>query len=110
MNAKRFVIGASISVGIAGLLPNAAYSQHDDHGTEQARRDFLHSGHPLSDANIGPDWHVQTFERDGVTFYQISDQYGRIQLFVGELDGQFWILESPELEVGEGSFPVPVKP
>jgi hypothetical protein len=39
-----------------------------------------------------PAWQVYEFERDGVRYLQVNDQYGIVRVAVGHIDGMFWVL------------------
>jgi len=41
-------------------------------------------------------WKVYGFTRDGISYYQINDLAGRVQIIVGRADDAFWALPSGE--------------
>ncbi|KAF1016419.1 MAG: hypothetical protein GAK31_01917 [Stenotrophomonas maltophilia] len=39
-----------------------------------------------------PAWLVYAFERDGVTYYQVNDLVGDVNLIIANIDSTFWTL------------------
>ncbi len=39
-----------------------------------------------------PAWQVYEFQRDGIRYLQVNDQYGIVRVAVGHIDGMFWVL------------------
>ncbi len=67
-----------------------------------------------TDLAVNPAWQVYEFERDGVRYVQINDQYGTVRAAVGRIDNTFWVmplgvdadrvlLPNEELPIGQGT-------
>ena len=39
-------------------------------------------------------WQVYEFERDGVRYTQVNDQYGNVRVATGRIGGTFWLMPS----------------
>ncbi|MBT2767851.1 hypothetical protein J7J08_09380 [Stenotrophomonas sp. ISL-67] len=78
------------------LQPSTAIAQHDDHGTEQAKRGLGQSFPNALNQSLHPNWHVYEFERDGISYYQVNDMAGRLHLIVAKAGDAFWSLPAGE--------------
>jgi hypothetical protein len=68
-------------------------AQPSDYHTIELRSYGLGHSHPhVSSVSDDPDWLVYEFERDGVTYYQVNDLAGRVQVIFGRVDDAFWTL------------------
>lgn len=45
-----------------------------------------------SDLSHDPRWRVHAFERDGISYYQVSDMMGVLQFIIGRSGQAFWVL------------------
>lgn len=48
------------------------------------------------DLSVDPGWRVHGFKRDGISYFQVNDAMGSVQLIIGTLDGLFWALPAGE--------------
>jgi len=39
-----------------------------------------------------PNWLVYGFQRDGISYFQVNDLAGRVQVIIGNTDDVFWTL------------------
>ncbi|CCP10780.1 hypothetical protein SMSKK35_1379 [Stenotrophomonas maltophilia SKK35] len=61
-------------------------------------------GKPLATAGLGqaspaavnlsqdPSWQLYGFQRDGITYLQVNDLLGNVQLIIGNAGGAYWVL------------------
>lgn len=53
----------------------------------------LGESYPLSvDLAADPAWAVYEFERDGVRYVQVNDEFGDVRAAVGRIDNTFWVM------------------
>lgn len=53
----------------------------------------LGESYPVAlDLAADPAWAVYEFERDGVRYVQVNDQFGEVRAAVGRIDGTFWVM------------------
>jgi len=45
-----------------------------------------------TDLSLDPRWRVHAFERDAVSYYQVSDSTGELTFIIGNAGDQFWLL------------------
>lgn len=95
----------AVSVTMLAALPVAGAGVADSEhmtvacclGENQLNTTGLGQAHPLAtNLSADPTWRVYAFRRDGVSYFQVNDLTGRVQLIVGSLDGLFWALPAGE--------------
>lgn len=68
-----------------------------DDNTSQLKGIGLGQENPSTpDLSVDPKWRVHGFKRDGISYFQVNDAMGRVQLIFGTLDGLFWALPAGE--------------
>ncbi|MDT3500914.1 hypothetical protein [Stenotrophomonas maltophilia] len=107
------VIAVTVGMVVAAYLPMPALAQSDDHGTHMSQAGLGQAYPATVNLSQDPNWLVYGFQRDGISYFQVNDLAGRVQLIVGNADGTFWILPAGETQVpvslpGQPS-PVPAK-
>lgn len=73
-----------------------ASAQSDDHGVQLAKRGLGQSQPMALDLSLDPNWRLYGFQRDGISYYQINDLAGRVQVIIGSADDVFWVLPAGE--------------
>lgn len=59
----------------------------------KAERSGLGQSQPLSSSlSLDPQWRVHIFERDSISYYQVSDAQGELQFIIGKSGTVFWTL------------------
>jgi hypothetical protein len=107
-------VGATLGVVIAACLPMSALAQSDDHGIRIMSERGLGEAFPAS-ANLSedPSWLVYGFQRDGISYFQVNDLAGRVQVIIGNADATFWALPAGNVQVPVSlpgqPLPVPAK-
>jgi hypothetical protein len=93
-------------------LPMTATAQLSDHNGSELQSYGLGMSYPQA-INVSQDlnWRVYVFERDGVSYYQVNDLAGRVQVIVGRVDDAFWTLpagvEASRLSLPSRRIPLP---
>jgi hypothetical protein len=68
-----------------------------DDNTSQLKGIGLGQENPsAANLSVDPRWRVYGFARDGISYYQVNDAAGRVQLIIGTLDRVFWALPAGE--------------
>jgi hypothetical protein len=81
---------------ILAAIPMIASAQSDDHGVQLAKRGLGQSQPVALDLSLDPNWRLYGFQRDGISYYQINDLAGRVQVIIGSADDVFWVLPAGE--------------
>ncbi|WP_141058758.1 hypothetical protein [Stenotrophomonas rhizophila] len=81
---------------ILAAIPMIASAQSDDHGVQLAKRGLGQSQPMALDLSLDPNWRLYGFQRDGISYYQINDLAGRVQVIIGSADDVFWVLPAGE--------------
>lgn len=61
-------------------------------GQKPARSGIGESQPAAADLSLDQRWRVHAFERDAISYLQVSDTAGSIQFILGKLDDYFWVL------------------
>ncbi|HBS61329.1 MAG TPA: hypothetical protein DEB32_01070 [Stenotrophomonas sp.] len=89
-------IGSAVASVILAVVPALALAQSDGHGAPLARSG-LGQTHPVAvNLSLDPEWRVYGFQRDGISYFQVNDLVGRVQLIIGRADDAFWTLPAGE--------------
>ena len=51
-----------------------------------------------TDVSLDPHWTVHTFERDGLSYLQVSDRAGAVQLVIGRVGTYHWVLPAGPID------------
>lgn len=108
-------VGAALAVVIAGCLPMSVLAQSDDHGIRMSmsQRGLGEAFPATVNLSQDPGWLVYGFQRDGISYFQVNDLAGRVQVIIGNADGTFWALPAGETQVPVSlptqPLPVPAK-
>lgn len=62
------------------------------HGIELASVGLGESNPQTADMSLDARWRVHGFERDSISYFQVNDQKGNIQLILGKALDQYWVL------------------
>jgi hypothetical protein len=81
---------------ILAAVPIFASAQSDNHGVQLAKRGLGQSQPLALNLSLDPGWRLYGFQRDGITYYQVNDLAGRVQLIIGNADDVFWVLPAGE--------------
>lgn len=88
--------GSIASVVILAAIPMFAMAQSDDHGISLAKRGLGQAQPVAVNLSQDPNWRLYGFQRDGISYYQINDLAGRVQVIIGNADDVFWALPAGE--------------
>lgn len=88
--------GGIASVVILAAIPMFAMAQSDDHGIRLAQRGLGQAQPVAVNLSLDPNWRLYGFQRDGISYYQINDLAGRVQVIIGNADDVFWALPAGE--------------
>ncbi|AWH52922.1 hypothetical protein C1924_06895 [Stenotrophomonas sp. ESTM1D_MKCIP4_1] len=67
-------------------------------GVAAARTGLGESQPATLDLSADPAVQVYTFEREGVSYYQVNDLAGEVKLIIARIDGTFWTLPAGKRE------------
>jgi hypothetical protein len=81
---------------VLAVIPTLAVAQSDNHGVQLAKRGLGQSQPLALNLSLDPNWLLYGFQRDGITYYQINDLAGRVQVIIGSADDVFWVLPAGE--------------
>jgi hypothetical protein len=88
--ARNVVLVASLlSMPLAAA---ASCCPSDGNGVALAKSGMGESLPLASNLSMDPRWRVYGFERDGISYYQVNDPAGQVQVIVGKIDDQFFTL------------------
>jgi hypothetical protein len=62
------------------------------HGAPKAASGLGESSPATVDLAADPAWRVYEFEKDGIQYVQVNDQYGNVRTAVGRIGRTFWVL------------------
>lgn len=62
------------------------------HGVPKAASGMGEAFPQAPDLAADAAWQVYEFERDGMRYLQVNDQYGKVRAAVGRIGGTFWVL------------------
>ncbi|OFS94137.1 hypothetical protein HMPREF3113_08650 [Stenotrophomonas sp. HMSC10F06] len=84
-------------VGVVGIVilasvPMVGMAQSDSHGTPLARSGLGQAQPMAANLSQDPNWLVYGFQRDGISYFQVNDLAGRVQVIIGNTDDVFWTL------------------
>lgn len=92
----RFLLGMLVIT----CIPFVGHAQMtDDHGLQLASVGLGLPHPPGEDRSRSPEWKVYRFEGEGVSYYQVNDLAGRVQVIIGHIDGVFWVLPAGDRAV-----------
>lgn len=98
MYTKSFM---TLSLTAMGLLFGLTTSQdalarcgcpEDGHGQPKVAIGLGESFPVAVDLAVDPSWAVYEFERDGVRYVQVNDEFGDVRAAVGRIDDTFWVM------------------
>jgi hypothetical protein len=80
--------------GLVASQPAAAKCgcPDDGHGAPKLSSGLGESFPDAPDLAPNPAWAVYEFERDGIRYVQMNDQYGTVHAAVGRIDDTFWVM------------------
>ncbi|RLK53208.1 hypothetical protein BCL79_2502 [Stenotrophomonas rhizophila] len=81
-----------VGVVILASVPMVGMAQSDGHGTPLARSGLGQAQPMAVNLSQDPNWLVYGFQRDGISYFQVNDLAGRVQLIIGNTDDVFWTL------------------
>lgn len=93
---RNSYFGGIASVVILAAIPMVGMAQSDDHGIRLAQRGLGQSQPVAVNLSQDPHWRLYGFQRDGITYYQVNDLAGRVQVIIGNADDVFWALPAGE--------------
>lgn len=103
--------GVTLGAVIAACLPMSAWAQSDDHGIRMSQRGLGEAFPATVNLSQDPAWQVYGFQRDGISYFQVNDLAGRVQLIIGNAGGVFWVLPAGDVRLPVSlpgqSLPVP---
>lgn len=89
---SRFSKMMSVAVLLAAPALAFACCPGGGQGVPMAKAGLGESQPAALDLSSDPAWQVYAFERDGVSYYQVNDLTGQVNLIVASLDSAFWTL------------------
>lgn len=87
----------AVGILIIAAVPMLASAQSDNHGVQLAKRGLGQSQPLALNLSQDPGWRLYGFQRDGITYYQVNDLAGRVQLIIGNADDVFWVLPAGDI-------------
>jgi len=92
----RISYARALVLALLAVLPVVASAQSDDHGIRLAKRG-LGQANPVA-VNLSQDanWLLYGFQRDGISYFQVNDLSGRVELIIGNAGDEFWVLPAGE--------------
>lgn len=95
--AARFSVrtlfhATSLLAALALISPLIALAQHDHHGSEAASYGLGQSFPPAANVSLHPAWRLYVFERDGISYYQVNNDSGQVQLIIAKAGPELWAL------------------
>ncbi|WP_448672830.1 hypothetical protein [Stenotrophomonas riyadhensis] len=84
---------------IAASLPVSAWAQSDDHGIRMSQRGLGEAFPATVNMSQDPAWQVYGFQRDGISYFQVNDLAGRVQVIIGSAGGVFWALPAGKAQI-----------
>ncbi len=91
--------GVVLGVVIAAGLPMAVWAQSDDHGIRLSRQGLGEAFPATVNLSHDPAWQVYGFQRDGISYFQVNDLAGRVQVIIGNAGGVFWALPAGKAQI-----------
>lgn len=70
----------------------AACCPGEGHGAPKAASGLGESNPVADDLSADPAWQVYEFERGGIQYVQVNDQYGVVRAAVGRIEDTYWVL------------------
>lgn len=67
-------------------------------GQKPARSGIGEAQPPGTDLSLDRRWRVHTFERDAMSYFQVSDHTGSIQFILGKSGDYFWLLPAGSVD------------
>ncbi|MCF7749832.1 hypothetical protein KQ945_03655 [Bacillus subtilis subsp. subtilis] len=92
-------IGSGVASMILAAVPTLAMAQSDGHGGHLAKNGLGQARPQAANLSQDPHWLLYGFQRDGISYFQVNDLAGRVQLIVGNADDVFWTLPAGESPV-----------
>lgn len=89
---SRFSKMTSIAVLLAAPTLVFACCPGGGQGVQLATAGLGESQPAALDLSSDPAWLVYAFERDGVSYYQVNDLTGQVNLIIAAIDSTFWTL------------------
>jgi hypothetical protein len=88
-------------VGVVGIVilasvPMVGMAQSDGHGTHLAKSGLGRAQPTAVNLSQDPQWRLYGFQRDGISYFQVNDLLGRVQVIIGNVDDAFWTLPAGE--------------
>lgn len=78
-------------------LTFATMAQMDDsHGDQLASHGLGHPSPSARNLSLDSRWNVYGFERDSISYYQVNDISGQVQIMLGRAGDTFWTLPAGE--------------
>lgn len=89
-------IGSGVASVILAAVPMLAMAQSDGHGVHLARSGLGQAQPIAANLSLDPQWRLYGFQRDGISYFQVNDLAGRVQVIIGNADDAFWVLPAGE--------------
>lgn len=89
-------IGSALASVILAAIPILAVAQSDGHGSHLAKNGLGQAQPPATNLSKDPAWRLYGFQRDGISYFQVNDLAGRVEIIIGNADGVFWTLPAGE--------------
>lgn len=77
---------------VLASVSTPASAQSEDHGIRFAQRGLGQSFPATVSLSADPNWLLYGFQRDGISYLQVNDLAGRVELIIGNADGTFFPL------------------
>lgn len=92
--SSRLLSSAAILLCAASASPMASATccPSDGNGAPKAASGMGEAFPQAPDLAADIAWQVYEFERDGIRYLQVNDQYGGVRAVVGRIGGTFWVL------------------
>jgi len=84
--------GAATAFLILAAAPAFAGGPSDFHGKPLATAGLGQASPAAINLSQDPSWQLFGFQRDGITYLQVNDLLGNVQLIIGNAGGTYWVL------------------
>jgi hypothetical protein len=89
---RQSIFVGPLLAALAFMFPSISIAQHDHHGSELASHGLGQTLPHAANLSLLPAWRVYAFERDGISYYQVNDDLGRVHVILAKAGREFWTL------------------
>lgn len=89
---RLYVLRISLLATLSVMWSSIAAAQNGNHGNELASHGLGQTLPRADNLSLLPAWRVYAFERDGISYYQVNDDLGRVHVILAKAGREFWTL------------------